>query len=94
MVAIQVFHTNNGSFQIKAGTSSSHAADPVLLRLVQFYKAISFCMRLSRSFTALTEIHWKTQNATDAVHELELPQLISANAVNDLESRMQNEIAL
>ena len=29
-----------------------------------------------------------------AVHERELPQLISVNAVNDLESRMQNEIAV
>ena len=28
-----------------------------------------------------------------AVHEMELLQLISVNAVNDLESRMQNEIA-
>ena len=29
-----------------------------------------------------------------AVHEMELPQLFSVNAVNDLESRMQNEIAV
>ena len=29
-----------------------------------------------------------------AVHEIELPQLISDDAVNDLESRMQNEIAV
>ena len=29
-----------------------------------------------------------------AVHEMELPQWISINAVNDLESRMQNEIAV
>ena len=29
-----------------------------------------------------------------AVHVMELPQLISVNAVNDLESRMQNEIAV
>ena len=32
--------------------------------------------------------------AIDAVHEMELPQWISVNAVNDLESRMQNEIAV
>ena len=34
---LQDFYANNGSFLIKAGTSNSHAADPVLLRLVQFY---------------------------------------------------------
>ena len=34
---VEVFHANNGSFLIKAGTSNSHTADPVLLRLVQFY---------------------------------------------------------
>ena len=51
-------------------------------------------MRLSRSFTALTEINLKTQNVIDAVHEMELPQLISVNVVNDLEIRMQNEIAV
>ena len=54
---LQVFHVNNGNFLIEAGTSNSHATDPVLLRLVQFYRATSFCLRLSRSFTALTEIN-------------------------------------
>ena len=37
---------------------------------------------------------YERQNAIDAVHEMELPQWISVNAVNDLESRMQNEIAV
>ena len=34
---IRDFHANNGSFLIKADTSSSHAADPVQLRRIQFY---------------------------------------------------------
>ena len=29
-----------------------------------------------------------------AIHEMELPEWISVNAVNDLESRMQNEIVV
>ena len=37
MYFLQDFHANNGGFQIRTGTSSSHAADPVLLRLVQSY---------------------------------------------------------
>ena len=36
-IFLQDFHANNGDFLIKAGTFSSHAADPVLLWLVQFY---------------------------------------------------------
>ena len=35
-----------------------------------------------------------TEIVIDAVHEMELPQWISVNAVSDLESRMQNEIAV
>ena len=35
--SIQDFHANNDGFQIRAGTSNSHAADPVLLRRVQFF---------------------------------------------------------
>ena len=31
------FHANNGSFKIRDGISKSHAADPALLQLVQFY---------------------------------------------------------
>ena len=40
-IFLQDFHANNGDFLIRAGTSSSHAADPVLLRLVQFYNGNS-----------------------------------------------------
>ena len=39
-------------------------------------------------------VRQNAERAIDAVHEMELPQLISVNAVNDLESRMQNEIAV
>ena len=36
----------------------------------------------------------KGKTQIDAVHEMELPQLISVKAVNDLESRMQHKIAV
>ena len=54
-------------------------------------------MHLDYFFKLLGNKHKGTQerqNAIDAVHEIELPPLISVNAVNDLESRMQNEIAV
>ena len=85
---LQVFHANNSSFHIKAGTSNSHAADLQLLYM-QFscgwstsITAIPFCMRLSNSFTAKRNLEFMK------VHEMELLQLISVNAVNDMESRV------
>ena len=56
-------------------------------------------MRLSKSFpasTAAISFHERqnAETAIDAVHEIELPQLISVNAVNDLDNRMQIEIAV
>ena len=84
----------------------SKPALPIHTRRIQFccgwsssITAISF----SRSSTGLTEINcsnffaWAESVAPlniNAVREIELPQLISVNTVNDLESRMQNEIVV
>ena len=51
---------------------------------------ISYCMRLS---TAAIPFHERHQ-LRFAVREMEVSQWISVNVVNDLESRMQNEIAV
>ena len=92
---LQDFHANNGGFQIKAGTSNSHAADPVQLRSVQFYNGNFILHAALQVIYGIDRNQLRQfQNAIDAVHEMELPQLISVNAVNDLESRMQNEIAV
>ena len=82
---------------MKTGTSNSHAADPVQLRLVPFYNGNFVLHAAFKVIYSLTEISCgnsiscTAKRTIDTVHEMELPQWISVNAINDLESRMQNE---
>ena len=99
ILGLQVFHANNSSFLIRAGTSNSHAADPVQLRMVQSCNGNFILHAAFQVIYGMTDINCGNSISWTSLFAFcrscnGIAAVDIGHSVNDLESRMQNEIAV